>query len=59
LLGSSNPARAASILLGPVIIAFLDQQAGAYGKLDGRVWADLAHAIWNIEGVLFLAMIRV
>jgi len=33
---------------------FLDQQAAAYGTLDRRVWADFAHAVWNMKAFYYL-----
>lgn len=33
---------------------FLEKQAKAYGKDDGRAWADLSHALLNMKAFYFL-----
>ncbi len=33
---------------------FLDQQAGEYGKLDERAWADVAHVLFNAKDFIYL-----
>ena len=33
---------------------FIDAQAKAYGKEDGRAWADLAHSLLNMKAFYFL-----
>jgi len=34
--------------------AFLEQQAQLYGQMDQRVWADLAHALFNMKAFYYV-----